>query len=55
MLFMLIKRKIEPTLGFLKYGYSNASGFTGGYSYSSPSDLAIEKTLKGFNLNNRGS
>jgi hypothetical protein len=31
-----------------------SSGFTGGYSYSSPSDFAFMKTLKGFNLNNRG-
>jgi hypothetical protein len=33
---------------------SNASGFTGGYSNSSPSDLSFLRTLKGFNLNNRG-
>ncbi len=31
-----------------------ASGFTGGYSYSSPSDLCLLKTQNGFNLNNRG-
>jgi hypothetical protein len=34
--------------------YSNSSGFTGGYSDSSPSDLFSLKILKGFNLNNRG-
>ena len=34
--------------------HSNISGFTGGYSDSSPSDLFSLKILKGFNLNNRG-
>jgi hypothetical protein len=34
--------------------YFNSSGFTGGYSDSSPSDLCCMKILKGFNLNNRG-
>ena len=34
--------------------YSFASGFTGGYSDSSPSDFGSLKIPKGFNLNNRG-
>jgi|GEM_PF-5816684 len=34
--------------------HSFASGFTGGYSDSSPSDFSSVKILKGFNLNNRG-
>ncbi|BBE18968.1 hypothetical protein AQPE_3141 [Aquipluma nitroreducens] len=33
--------------------YSFASGFTGGYADSSPSDFCSIEILKGFNLNNR--
>ena len=34
--------------------HSFGSGFTGGYSDSSPSDFCSVEILKGFNLSNRG-
>ena len=44
---------LNPILGSVLI-YSFASGFTRGYSDSSPSDFSSMEILKGFNLNNRG-
>jgi len=49
----LLSTKLNPLRGSRLF-ISNASGCTGGYSYSSPLDFRTVKTLKGFNLNNRG-
>jgi len=45
----------DINFGVLKFGGLLASGFTGGYSNSSPSDFWFFITLKGCDFNNRSN
>jgi len=49
LLFEFEYDKVEPFPGSVTI-FISTSGSTGGYSYSSPSDLFFLKTLQGFNL-----